>query len=268
VSTTSAELESTASDCFIHSRYKDLFSLDSHGRFAQAYGAKFDLGKVWRQRNLCTVNADQMIHRMLDNPTEAFDAICEDQEVQEWIMKQKQPCQIYFVTGIKELKNARFKKAQLGDGGISKRLLETPLAGDARVPRSVKVKDVGGAGSPNGKETVLNGVFGLAVSSVKARVNNIEEPHEPGDVGYLWSYKRIEVDGAVKQLMIGLGPPVPAEVLKDMLDPSEDDVAIDLSALSAMSESALTATHSPMLMAHSPAFRGRSPSPNPSALRI
>src|ERR1051326_469207 len=115
VSAVSSEVEEL-SDCFIYARYKDLFSLDRDGRFAQSYGAKFDLGKIWRQRNLLAVQAEQMISRTLENPIEAFEMICGDPETRNWILNMTKAGheQFFFVCGIKELKNARFKRAKLG----------------------------------------------------------------------------------------------------------------------------------------------------------
>lgn len=257
------------SDFFIHARYKDLFSLDAEGRFAQSYGARFDLGRVWRQRSLLSVTAEQVISRTLESAREAFELVCNDPETREWLFERAQngAQTLYFVVGIKELKNAKFKRAKLGDGGLSGKLLETALENDARVPRSVKSKVATAANST--AETCLSGVFGLDIRKVKARINHPQEPHALDDLGYMWTYYPVPGDsGSPKQLMIGLGDAVPAEELRYMLNPSEEEVAINLEAISAMSEHALSTTHSPMLRADSPHLRGRSPSPLPPSLRV
>ena len=64
--------------------------------------------------------------------------------------------------------------------------------------------------------------------------------------------------------MIGLGDALKANELRLMLDLSEEDVQTNLDAISQLSLDALSAAASPMLRPHSPALRGRSPSPHPT----
>ena len=61
-------------DYHIQLRYKDLFSVDQEGRFMTNYGAKFDLGRIYRQPNLLTVTAEQMVQRTSQHPSRAGDS--------------------------------------------------------------------------------------------------------------------------------------------------------------------------------------------------
>jgi hypothetical protein len=93
-------------DYHIQLRYKDVFSVDSEGRFITNYGAKFDLGRIFRQPNLLTVKAEQMIQRTSQEPSKAFKAVCSDPEARTWISEQvKAGKPLYIILGITELKN-------------------------------------------------------------------------------------------------------------------------------------------------------------------
>jgi hypothetical protein len=247
-------------DYHIQLRYKDLFSIDSEGRFMTNYGAKFDLGRVYRQPNLLTVHAEQMIQRTSQHPTKAFRAVLADEEAREWIRgivgQQKD---LYIVMGITELKNAVFKRARLQDAGASNRLSETPIEKGARVPRQLRRDSTLGLGT----EAHLSGVFGMDVRKVVARITKPEIPHELSDIGYRWYYYDVPGSTTKEQLMVGLGEPLKANELRLMLDLSEEDVQSNLDAISQLSLSALSAASSPLLRPGSPALRGRSPSPHP-----
>ena len=250
-------------DYFIQLRYKDLFSVDQEGRFAQSYGAKFDLGKIYRQPNLLTVTAEQMIQRVSRSPREAFEAVCADPEAQEWIAGLARKGQeFFFVAGITEFKNAVFKRAALQDGGASNRLREGPIEKNAKVPRVVRRDSRLGLGT----DAHLSGVFGMEVRRVHARITRPEEPHAVSDLGQYWIYH--DIPGERLQLMIGLDEPLRPDELRLMLDLSEEDVKGNLDAISNLSMHALSAAASPMLRASSPALRGRSPSPHPAMLRL
>jgi hypothetical protein len=247
-------------DYHIQLRYKDLFSVDSEGRFMTNYGAKFDLGRIYRQPNLLTVVAEQMIQRTSQKPKRAFEAVCEDPEARQWIQdKATSDGPLYMVVGVTELKNATFKRAKLRDAGASRGLHETPIEKDAKVPRAVRRDSTLGLGT----ETQLSGVFGMDVRRVRAKISRPEEPHSLEDIGWHWAYFDIPGAKNKEQLMIGLGEPLKANELRLMLDLSEEDVQTNLHAISQLSLDALSAAASPMLRPSSPALRGRSPSPHP-----
>lgn len=253
-------------DYHIQLRYKDLFSVDSEGRFMTNYGAKFDLGRIFRQPNLLTVKAEQMIQRTSQSPSQAFQAVCNDPEARTWISEQvKANKPLYIVLGVTELKNAAFKRAKLHDAGASKRLNETPIEKDAKVPKPLQRgrADLGGIAS----EPTISGVFGLDVRRIRARVTTPAEPHSLDDIGYRWYYYDVPESTTKEQLMVGLGESLKANELRLMLDLSEDDVQGNLDAISQLSLDALSAAASPMLHPSSPALRGRSPSPHPAMLR-
>lgn len=251
-------------DYFIQLRYKDLFCVDTEGRFAQNFGAKFDLGQVYRKPNLLSVTAEQMIQRISKRPYAAFETVCEDPHAQAWIAelaKDEKP--FYIVMGVTEFKNAVFKRAVLQDGGVSSRLKEQPIEKGAKVPRAVRRNSTLGLGT----ETHLSGVFGMDVRRVKARISRAQEPHSIEDLDLNWLY--YDLPGSPgSQLMIGLGNSLKAEELRLMLDLSDEDVKGNLEVISSLSMDALHAAASPMLRPSSPALRGRSPSPNPATIRI
>ncbi|KAF2267264.1 hypothetical protein CC78DRAFT_93927 [Lojkania enalia] len=248
-------------DYHIQLRYRDVFSVDSEGRFMTNYGAKFDLGRVYRQPNLLTVAAEQMIQRTSQDPRRAFEAVCEDPEAQEWILERsKEGKDFYLIVGVTELKNAVFKRAKLQDAGASKRLNELPIEKGANVPRAVRRDSTLGLGT----EAHLSGVFGMDVRRITARVSRPEVPHLLDDIGYKWTYFDIPDSTTKEQLMVGLGAPLKANELRLMLNLSDEDVKENLDAISQLSLDALSAAASPMLRPSSPALRGRSPSPHPA----
>ncbi|KAF2865733.1 hypothetical protein BDV95DRAFT_585761 [Massariosphaeria phaeospora] len=247
-------------DYHIQLRYKDVFSVDTEGRFLANYGAKFDLGRVYRQPNLLTVTAEQMIQRTSQSPSKAFEAVLSDPEARDWIhgLAAKQQ-DFYIVVGLTELKNAVFKRAKLQDAGASNRLSEQPIEKGAKVPRVVRRDSTLGRGS----EAHVSGVFGMDVRRVQARITRPEEPHALADLGFRWSYYNVPGSTTKEQLMVGLGKPLKADELRTMLDLTEEDVQTNLDAISQLSLDALSAAASPMLRPSSPALRGRSPSPHP-----
>lgn len=254
-------------DFHIQFRYKDLFSTDTEGRFMTNYGAKFDLGRIYRQPNLLTVKAEQMIQRTSQLPSQAFEAVCNDPEARAWIVEQiRDEKPLYIVLGLTELKNATFKRAKLQDAGASKRLAETPIERDAKVPHSLRGRAESSLGGL-GIEPTISGVFGIDVRTVRARITTPAEPHALGDIGYRWSYYDVPGSTNKGQLMIGLGESLKANELRLMLDLSEEEAQGNLDAISKLSLDALSAAASPMLRPSEPAFRGRSPSPNPAMLR-
>lgn len=254
-------------DFHIQLRYKDLFSVDTEGRFMTNYGAKFDLGRIYRQPNLLTVKAEQMIQRTSQSPSQVFQAVCNDPEAREWIYEQvKAGKPLYVVLGLTELKNAVFKRGKLRDAGASNRLNETPIEKDANVPKPLRGRSESNLGGL-GTEPHISGVFGMDVRRVIARVTTPAEPHSLEDIGYRWTYHDVPNSSNKEQLMIGLGKQLKADELRLMLDLSEEDVQGNLDAISQLSLDALSAAASPMLLPSSPALRGRSPSPNPAMLR-
>ncbi|KAF2196423.1 hypothetical protein GQ43DRAFT_452361 [Delitschia confertaspora ATCC 74209] len=261
-STTAHEEIDALNDYHIQLRYRDLFSVDTQGRFMANYGAKFDLGRIYRQPNLITVNAEQMIQRVSQSPQRAFEAVCGDPEAREWIYQLAQEeKEFYIVVGVTELKNAVFRRARLQDAGASNRLAETPLEKGAKVPRAVRSNPRLGQ-----SENYVSGVFGMDVRRVSTRITRPEEPHDLRDIGFLWSY--FDVPGKPReQLMVGLGEPLKANDLRLMWDLSEEDVQTNLDAISRLSSDMLSAAASPLLRPSSPALRGRSPSPHPLTLR-
>jgi hypothetical protein len=263
-SETQAAAVDELNDYFIQLRYKDLFSVDTEGRFAQNFGAKFDLGQVYRKPNLLSVAAEQMIQRISKRPLAAFETVCADPEAQAWITelaRQEKPA--YIVMGVTEFKNAVFKRAMLQDGGISNRLKVQPIEKGAKVPRVVRRDSTLGLGT----EARLSGVFGMDIRRVKARISTVQEPHLIEDLKWSWIYHDIPGSEG-EQLMVGLGESLKAEELRLMLDLSDEDVRGNLDAISSLSMDALHDAASPMLKPSSPALRGRSPSPNPATMRL
>jgi hypothetical protein len=248
-------------DYHIQLRYKDLFSVDQEGRFMANYGAKFDLGRVYRQPNLLSVTAEQMIQRTSQHPVQAFQAVVDDPEAREWIQKiSEDGKEFYIVVGITEFKNAVFKRARLQDAGASNRLNELPIERGAKVPRGLRRNSTLGLGT----EKPVSGVFGMDVRKVTARITTPQEPHRLSDIGYRWCYYDVPGSKNKEQLIIGLGEPLKANELRLMLDLSDEDVQTNLDAISQLSLDALSAAASPLLRPSSPALRGRSPSPHPA----
>ena len=254
-------------DFHIQLRYKDLFSVDTEGRFMTNYGAKFDLGKVYRQPHLLTVKAEQMIQRTSQDPSQAFQAVCNDADARLWVYEQVKAGQpLYIVLGVTELKNAVFKRAKLHDAGASKRLNETPIERDAKVPGPLRGRSeskLGGLGT----EPQISAVFGMDVRRVAARITTPAEPHALEDIGYRWYYYDVPNSTNKEQLMVGLGEALKANELRMMLDLSDEDAQGNFDAINQLSYDGMSVAGSPMLRASSPALRGRSPSPHPGLLR-
>lgn len=249
-------------DYHIQLRYKDVFSVDNEGRFMSSYGSKFELGRIYRQPNLLTVTAEQMIQRTSQHPREAFHAVCNDPEAQQWLYNlAKKQQDFYIVVGVTELHRAVFKRAKLRDAGASRNLKEAPIEQDARVPRALspRVSTLGGLGT----DPSISGVFGMDVRRCTARISVPAEPHRLEDISYHWLYYDVAGSANKEQLMVGLGEPLKADELRLMLDLSEETVQGNLDAISQLSLGALSAAASPMLKPSSPALRGRSPSPHP-----
>lgn len=263
LSTTAREEVEDLNDYHIQLRYRDLFSVDTHGRFMTNYGHKFELGRIYRQPNLLTVKAEQMIQRTSQSPLQAFQAVCDDPEARQWLYSAaKEAKDLYIVLGVTELKNAVFKRAKLQDAGASKRLNESPLEKGANVPKSLQ-SSLGALGS----EPHISGVFGMDVRRVMARITTPAEPHSLSDIGYRWAYYDVPNSTNKEQLMIGLGSQLKANELRLMLDLTDEAVQGNLDVISQLSLDALSAAASPMLHPSSPALRGRSPSPHPALLR-
>jgi hypothetical protein len=254
-------------DYHMQLRYKDLFSVDSEGRFKVSYSSKFELSKVYREPNLLSVKAEQMVQRTCQAPNKAFKAVCNDLEARTWISAQvKAGKPLYIILGITELKNAAFKRAKLHDSGASKRLNESAIESGAKVPMPLR-----GRSDPNmggiGIEPNISGIFGMDVRHVRARVTTPAEPHRLEDLDYRWYYYDVPGSSNKEQLIVGLGEQLKADELRLMLDLSEEDVQGNLNAISQLSLDAMSAAASPMLRPSSPALRGRSPSPHPAMLR-
>ena len=249
-------------DYHIQLRYKDVFSVDNEGRFMSSYGSKFELGRIYRQPNLLTVTAEQMIQRTSQQPREASQPACNDPEAQQWIYKLAQEQQgFYIVVGVTELHRAVFKRAKLRDAGASRNLREAPIEKDARVPRAISRRNstLGGLGT----DPSISGVFGLDVRRCVARISTPAEPHRLEDIGYHWLYYDVPGSSSKEQLIVGLGDALKANELRLMLDLTEETVQGNLDAISQLSLDALSAAASPLLKPSSPALRGRSPSPHP-----
>lgn len=254
-------------DFHIQLRYKDLYSVDTEGRFMTNYGAKFDLGRIYRQPNLLTVKAEQMVQCTSQSASKAFQAVCSDPEARIWMAEQIEAGKpLYIVLGLTELKNATFKRAKLRDAGASNRINETPLEKDAKVPRSLRGRSEASLGGI-GTEPHISGVFGMDVRRIVARLTTPAEPHRLEDIGYRWYYYDVPGSTNKEQLAVGLGESLKANELRLMLDLSEEDVQGNLDAISKLSLDALSATASPMLRPSTPMLRGRSPSPHPAMLR-
>ncbi|RMZ68221.1 hypothetical protein GMOD_00004430 [Pyrenophora seminiperda CCB06] len=254
-------------DFHIQLRYKDMYSVDNEGRFMTNYGARFDLGRIYRQPNLLTVRAEQMVQCTSQSPSKAFQAVCGDAEARVWMAEQIQAGKpLHIVLGLTELKNATFKRAKLRDAGASKCINETPIEQDAKVPRPLRGRTEGPLGGL-GTEPTISGVFGMDVRRVAARLTVPEEPHRLEDIGYRWYYYDVPGSKTKEQLMVGLGEKLKADELRLMLDLTDEDVQGNLDAISKLSLDAMSAANSPMLKPSTPMLRGRSPSPHPSMLR-
>jgi hypothetical protein len=254
-------------DFHIQLRYKDLYSVDTEGRFTTNYGARFDLGRIYRQPNLITVKAEQMIQRTTQSASGAFQAVCNDPDARIWMVEQiKAGKPLYIILGLTELQNATFKRAKLRDAGASNRINETPIEKDAKVPGPLRGRSEASLGGI-GTEPTISGVFGMDVRRVAARLTTPAEPHRLEDIGYRWYYYDVPGSMDKEQLMVGLGEQLKANELRLMLDLTEDDVQGNLDAISKLSLDALSATASPMLKPSTPMLRGRSPSPHPTMLR-
>lgn len=197
----------------IQPRYRDLVSLDRHGRLlASLSGKKLDPAR----EDLLLVQADEMELKALQHPNKAFDAICQDPETQAWIREmavRKQP--LYFIVGVQELKNATFKRAVIKEGPLGTSVTEAPVDAKIRIPIHVRRDS-----SMDITDSTTTGIYGVEVRKVQCRVGRSDEPHLLEDIEYSWNYHRIHEE---LQLSIGLGKALTIEELRLFSDTMSDE---------------------------------------------
>src|SRR5436189_6357621 len=99
--------------------YSTMVSIDTRGRFDIGLTKYLGVNFKARSTNLLSIEADKLVYHTLKNASDVFKRICAVEETKRWIndmVLNKAPC--YFVIGIQELYNAKFKRAIIKDGGV------------------------------------------------------------------------------------------------------------------------------------------------------
>lgn len=154
------------------------------------------------------VKAESSTHASLSKPRAAFNELCQNAAARSYLHKSSPQHQdLYYVTGIQTLKNPSFQIR--GESGVG--VASALPARQIRLPMHVKRVDsafgIDGARTVNG--TVDEAIFAVELWKVRCRVGLRSEPHGADDVGYAWSYYKLE--DSEMQLAIGLGKALKAE---------------------------------------------------------
>lgn len=162
-----------------------------------------------------------MSYTSVKQPIRAFDALREDQSAQTYfrsMASRNRP--LYYVTGIQKLKNPTLQRAVAKEGSLTS--VEPTAEPKLRLPMHMRrdsAMDINDASN--------EAVFGIQVRKVRCRVGSSEEPHPIDDIGYTWSYHKIDQDGL--QLAIGLGDVLKATELRALAGIVDEDDFTDAS---------------------------------------
>jgi hypothetical protein len=184
----------------IQSQYEDIVSQDDKGHFVSSLGktaSSYD--------NTIVLNADEMSHASLTNPSAAFEVLRRDTETQSFLRRsalQRQP--LYFVTGIQKLKNPSYRRTLTKEG------LTTEATGHQIRLRMHGRRDSAELESED--EDLKESVFAVELMKVACRAGAKDEPHTLEDIDYAWTYHTLEEPDM--QLSIGLGKALQAKELR------------------------------------------------------
>ncbi|KAF2997828.1 hypothetical protein E8E13_001005 [Curvularia kusanoi] len=182
------------------SRYEDIVYQDEEGRFIPGFvNAETSLD------NSVVLTADEMSLASLMDPSGAFEALRHDTETWAFLRKsalQRQP--LYFVTGIKKLRNASYRNLPAKEG------LTAEVNGrQTRLPMHVRRDS---AELELEEEGDRDSVVAVEFMKVTCRVGPRDEPHTLEDIDYVWTYHTLDDPDTL--LSVGFGKALQAKELR------------------------------------------------------
>ncbi|KAF2746153.1 hypothetical protein M011DRAFT_405227 [Sporormia fimetaria CBS 119925] len=114
--------------------YKDVVLLSRNGEFIKSLGGVLYIPKPSEGTEVGTIEAREMIVRMLKDPEAALRKVLSDEGARRWIEEQEDGAEIGFVTAVREVVNPSYRHATLVDRG----------AGNWEVVRAVGGQGQGG----------------------------------------------------------------------------------------------------------------------------
>ncbi|OCL11651.1 hypothetical protein AOQ84DRAFT_182453 [Glonium stellatum] len=208
------------SESLVQSQYRDIISVDHESRLAASLNG-LELGTT--PENVLHVQADEMEYKSLKQPNITFDSICQDPAAQQWIQEmalRNQP--LYFIVGLRELKNASFKNAPVNDGPLRTSATDAPASFTLPIHtrRDSSMEIVNSAAS---------GVFGLEVRKVQCRIGRPDEPHSIEDINFTWNYLKANPASREEdlQLSVGLDRALKPAELRRLAGTDDEDLVSD-----------------------------------------
>lgn len=196
--------EHSLSEPLIHTDYKHFVAHDDRGRLvASLAGHEHHLPR----ENIALVEAKQMSYTSIRSPEAAFDSLRRSALSRSFLCnmaRQKQT--LYYVTGVQMLKSPTLKKAVVREGAIA----EVPVSPDAKLELPMHVRR---DSASDVQETKDDAVFAVVMRKVRCHLGTPEEPHSIEDIGYDWTYDKLDGQDNL-QLAIGLGKVLDAAELR------------------------------------------------------
>lgn len=113
--------------------YKDVVLIDpATNKFKESLGATLYIQKPQEGVEVGTIEAREMRVRLLKDPASALKKVVQHEDTKKWVLEQAKNGEVGFVTAVREVTNASYKRAALVDRG----------AGNWEV-----VREVGGEGT-------------------------------------------------------------------------------------------------------------------------
>ncbi|KAF2647795.1 hypothetical protein K491DRAFT_699402 [Lophiostoma macrostomum CBS 122681] len=182
----------------IQRNYKDVISHDDEGHFVSSLAGH----SLSSRSSLLLVQAEQMEYHSLDQPSRAFTTLQQDTDAQSYLINMaKRDRLLYYITGLQKLHNPTFKRGVVKEGSLTE---AKPDNSKLRLPlhtRRDSAMDV--------QDSSTDVVSAVEIRKVRCRVGSPAEPHLLEDIGYEWTYHRLDAEGT-EQLSIGLGKPLVA----------------------------------------------------------
>lgn len=113
--------------------YKDVILIDSKtNRFTASLGGTFFVQKPKDGNDVGTVEATEMRVRSLKDPSAALAKVLRDEETKKWVMEHAKNGQVGFVTAVREVTNASYKRAHLVDRGMGNFEVVREISGEGK----------------------------------------------------------------------------------------------------------------------------------------
>jgi len=147
--------------------YKDVVLIDENtGRFTQSLGGVMYIPKLPSGTAVGTIEAREMRVRMLKDPATSLLRVLQDDNTRDWLRSEAKKGDVGFVTAVREVTNASYKRATAVDRG----------AGNWEVVREVGGEDAHGKRRDSGLEVATGSkkdVVGVVVKKIIVEGDNI-----------------------------------------------------------------------------------------------